>query len=170
MMGRFSEEKNHLMFLAAAKAVAAKFPSARFMIAGSGPLEKEIRAGAGEISFHGYMPVDKFFRDVDVYVMCSKIENLPYSILEAMAYERPMIATRVGGIPDLVEDQVTGRLIEAGDVAGLSAAMTEFVQHPDRIREMGIRGREKLSAEFSFSTSIEAHRRVYREVLPGILS
>ena len=163
MMGRFSEEKNHAMFLAAADIVRRDFPAARFLIAGAGPLEKQIRSAA-IADMPGYLPVDDFFQRIDVYVICSNIENLPYSILEAMARGKPVIGTRVGGIPDLVEDGKTGRLVASGQAGELAEAMMELIKNPSLVAHRGQAGRTKLDAEFDFASCIRSHQQLYRDV------
>jgi glycosyltransferase involved in cell wall biosynthesis len=169
MMGRFSEEKNHPMFLAAAKLVLARYPDTRFRIAGNGPMEEMLRRLVTEsglshaVTFCGYCDVASFMPSIDVYVMCSKIENLPYSILEAMAWARPVIGTRVGGVPDLIEDQASGYLVEPGDADALARAMTALVEDPALIHTMGACGREHVRSTFSLTQSVEQHQQVYRQ-------
>lgn len=169
MMGRFSEEKNHAVFLAAAAKVSARRPDVRFLIAGRGPLESALREQATRLGldeimqFPGYAEVASFFTSIDVYVMCSRMENLPYSILEAMAWARPVIGSRAGGIPDLVEDGVTGLLCstESGDL--LADAMLALAADPSRMQLLGLAGRKKLEKEFDLSISVEKHQCTYRE-------
>ncbi len=171
MMGRFSEEKNHRMFLQAAAKVHAMRPEARFLIAGQGPLEEAVRAetarlGLGHvIDFCGYRTADDFFADIGVYVIPSKIENLPYSILEAMARGRPVIGTRVGGIPDLIADGQTGRLVDPEDIEALARAMLELADDPVRADMWGRAGRAKVEAEFDAGRSATAHIGLYRQLI-----
>ncbi len=170
MMGRFSEEKNHRMFLDAARIVLSDNPDVRFVIAGQGPLESSVKDAAekagltGSVQFTGYTDVDHFMRSIDVYVICSNMENLPYSILEAMAWSRPVIGTSVGGIPDLVDHGHTGRLVPLRHAEALAGAMTEFVAAPGSILAMGVNGRNRLEQRFSISVSVERHRQLYRSL------
>jgi len=167
MLGRFSEEKNHELFLRAAKKVHQQRPGVRFHIAGSGPREQAIRSqcaalGLGDaVTFAGYTDVARYFDDIDVYVICSKIENLPYSVLEAMARQRPVIGTRVGGIPDLIGHGDNGLLVDGGDVDGLAAAVLALAEDPVLIAKMGARGLVKLQQEFDFKQSVSRHRALY---------
>ncbi len=168
MMGRFSEEKNHAMFLRAAARVVKDYPAARFKVAGNGPLEGEVRAMAGElglgnaVEFCGYQGVDDYFAAIDVYVICSKIENLPYSILEAMARSRPVIGTSVGGIPDLIQDGDTGYLVAAHDDGALAEAMAKYLVDSGQVEKLGAGGKRKLVNDFGFERCIAAHRVLYR--------
>lgn len=168
MMGRFSEEKNHAMFVRAAAKVHAANPAVRFVVAGTGPLEAEVKRMVRErglaevIEFTGYLCVMDFFRRVDGYVICSKIENLPYSILEAMAHARPVIGTRVGGIPDLVADGVTGRLVAPDDAGALAEAMRTLAEDRRALTTMGAAGQKKLLTDFDARQCVEAHEALYR--------
>ncbi len=175
MMGRFSEEKNHAMFLAAAGLVGRSLPDARFLIAGKGPLEPVLRqqaaaCGVGDrVRFSGYMEVAEFFREADVYVLCSRIENLPYSVMQAMAWSRPVVATRTGGTPDLVEDGVTGVLVGLDDETALAEALCGFAG-PEGARRrlaMGQAGRRRLAAEFSATDCAARHVSLYRTLAGG---
>ncbi|HMP74127.1 MAG TPA: glycosyltransferase family 4 protein [Kiritimatiellia bacterium] len=167
MMGRFSEEKNHRMFLEAILAIHADYPEARFRIAGTGHLEPQLWRwidawGLGDVvDVQGYVSAGDFMASIDVYVMCSTMENLPYSILEAMAWARPVVATRVGGIPDLVEDGQTGWLVAADDSSGLAKAMEACAGDPAESLHRGRRGRERLEQAFTLEASVAAHRSLY---------
>jgi len=171
MLGRFSEEKNHALFLEAAALVHAKRPDIRFHIAGSGPLEEAIRSTCASrgltdvLRLSPYLDVSDYFNGVDIYVICSRIENLPYSVLEAMARQRPVIGTRVGGIPDMIGDGQTGYLVETDQPRSLAEAMIRLADDPAHAALMGARGWRKLMDEFSFSQSVNRHRELYRDVL-----
>jgi len=95
----------------------------------------------------------------DVLVLPSYREGLPNAILEAMAAARPAIAARVGGIPDLVEEQVTGLLFEPGDVSTMAACMIRLAEQPALVRHMGIRARERALADHSVAAGASAIRR-----------
>ncbi|MCP5488187.1 MAG: glycosyltransferase [Verrucomicrobia bacterium] len=167
MLGRFSEEKNHGMFIKAAAGIALRFPEVKFVIAGQGHLQNAIEQAIQDIglsdrmTLRGYMEVGAFMRQVDVYVLCSTIENLPYSILEAMAWARPVIGTRVGGVPDLVTDGVTGLLVPSQDSGALASAMTRLAEDPGLASEMGRNGRIQIDASFSLTRCVADHLEVY---------
>lgn len=165
MLGRFSEEKNHAMFLRAASDALRRFPQARFLIAGQGPLEQAIRTEAARlgpaVEVTGYCDVNAFMPRIDAYVMCSRIENLPYSILEAMAWGRPVLATAVGGVPDLVVDGRTGALVDADAAAALAGVMTAWCETPERMTALGAAGRVRLLEEFPLARQVERHEALY---------
>lgn len=166
-MGRLSEEKDIGTFLDA----IARVPDGRFLVAGDGPLrpwvESRLRdepALAHRVVLAGYLPRAGFFRSVGALVMTSRIENLPYTILEAMACRLPVISTRVGGIPDLVEDGVTGLLTPAGDARALAGALARVLSDPAIARRMGDSGRARLERDFSPVRAVAAHERLYAEL------
>jgi glycosyltransferase involved in cell wall biosynthesis len=165
-MGRLSEEKDIGTFLDA----VALTPAGRFLVAGDGPLrpwvESRLREPAlsGRVTLAGYLPRADFFRSVGALVMTSRIENLPYTILEAMACRLPVISTRVGGIPDLVEDGVTGLLTPPSDARALADALARVLPDPVLARRLGESGRDRLEREFSPARAIADHERLYAEL------
>ena len=173
LAGRLSEEKNHDLFLRAARRALDGGARLRFLVAGDGPLRATLAARCAELNLAahvempGFLPREAFLSRVHAVALCSRIENLPYSILEAMAWSRPVLATRVGGLPDLVEDGATGWLVESGDEAALAARMTELAADSAQARRLGTAGRRKLESEFSSDAQVAAHRKLYRAMMPG---
>lgn len=138
-------------------------------IGGAGPEEQALResiAGhglGGNIVLEGWVTgADKqrLLRRCQCYVLPSYFEGQPVSILEAMAWQMPVIATRVGGIPSAVNDGVNGILIVPGDTAALADAITAMVTRPDMRREMGIRSRE-MAAGYSTQEVIKTLSNIY---------
>lgn len=170
LLGRLSWEKNHELFLAAAARLRDGGAAARFRIGGDGPLRDAIAAEIARLALGdctgmtGYVAADSFFADLDALVICSRVENQPYVVMEAMARGLPVIATRVGGLPDLVDDGLTGRLVPPGDAAALAAAMTGLVDAPDLAARLGLAGRAKLDREFNYDAWVDAHIALYDEV------
>lgn len=166
-IGRLSTEKNHEMLLRAAREVTARGFKVRFLIAGTGPerakLEQLIEDWglSDSVRMPGYLPVEQFMRQVHVLVQCSFIENLPYSIMEAMAWCRPVLATAVGGIPDLVEEGKTGFLVPPNDHEALANRICEMSSWPRMVEAMGEAGRRKVESDFSPQRSVEQLRALY---------
>ena len=172
MLGRLSWEKNHELFFRAARRFLDGGGAARFLVAGEGLERSRLEALRAELGLEtavemaGYVASEEFFRRVHVLVQCSRMENLPYSIMETMARERPVLATRVGGLPDLVEDGVTGFLVEPGDDAALALCMKKCADHPALAAKMGKAGRMKLEREFAPAACMDRHIRLYGELTP----
>lgn len=174
LLGRLSEEKDQRTALAAGAALAratAESPRAwRILVAGDGPLrgrlERQARGGwlAGRVEFAGRMDSREFFRRTHALIQCSRVENQPMSILEAMAWGRPVLATAAGGMPEWVEDGTTGTLSAVGDAKGLAAAMRRLMADRGLARSMGAAGREKLLREGNPRETIRGHVGVYEAV------
>lgn len=91
-------------------------------------------------------------------------EGLPKTVIEAMMYGVPTIVTDVGGSAELVENEVSGLVVPPGDSAALAAAIQELQRHPERARELGRRGRERIQRDFSIRTTIARTAALYREL------
>jgi len=108
--------------------------------------------------------VSALLKAMDVFVLSSLREGISNTILEAMAAGLPVVATRTGGNPELVTSE-TGVLVPPGDVSALAAAVEAYAQDPDRRREHGRRGRERVVAEFSIETMLAGYDRLYGRAL-----
>jgi glycosyltransferase involved in cell wall biosynthesis len=129
-----------------------------------GAYERELRDEAERLGiadrvvFAGYRDdVPELLAGCDVFCLPSLAEGLPLVVLEAMAQGRPVVASAVGGTPELVDDGTTGLLVPAGDVAALTSALGAVLADPERARAMGEAGRSRVEREFSLA---EAARRV----------
>jgi len=144
---RLSPEKGLEYLLLAAQRLAPRYPSLRFVIYGDGPLKDDLlretgRLGlADSVRFSGSYPRSELpgiMLGTDIFVLPSLTEGLPLVIIEAMAYRRPIVATNVGGIPDLITDSVTGLLVPPADPETLTDALATLVEDPGRRRELGV--------------------------------
>jgi glycosyltransferase involved in cell wall biosynthesis len=120
---------------------------------------------AGRVHFLGYRAdAGALLEQLDALVLPSWIEGLPLVVLEAMAHAKPVIATPVGGTPELVVDGETGLLVPARDPAALATAISALAGDPDRARRLGLAGRERAEREFSESAMIARVLEVYDAV------
>ena len=129
-------------------------------------LERRSERGwlAGRVELAGRMDSRAFFRRTHALIQCSRVENQPMSILEAMAWGRPVLATAAGGMPEWVEDGKTGTLTRVGDAKGLAAAMRRMLIDRVTARAMGAAGLEKLRREGNPKETIRGHIGVYEAV------
>ncbi len=174
LLGRLSSEKNHDLLLRAAVRLSKEMESSprswRILIAGDGPLrsalERRIRrlGLADRITVAGRMEPRDFFRQVHVLVQCSRVENQPMSVMEAMAWMRPVIATHAGGLPELVCDGETGRVVRQGSTRELAAAMKEYLVAPELACATGLRARALLVNQHPFVRMIQDHMGLYEAV------
>jgi glycosyltransferase involved in cell wall biosynthesis len=171
LLGRLSTEKNHELLLRAAVRLAKDFDTSprswRLLIAGEGPLRSRLQKRIGRLGLSdrvvlaGRMASSDFFRQVHVLVQCSRVENQPMSVMEAMAWMRPVIATRVGGLPELVQDGETGCLVRSGNVRALAAAMRECLVAPEKAHVAGVRARDHVDRDYPFDLMVRDHIGLY---------
>jgi glycosyltransferase involved in cell wall biosynthesis len=169
---RLETQKGHAVLIDALARVRAAGLDFVAVMAGEGSLRSELERRAREaglddaLRFAGQVePIGPLLAAADACVLPSLWEGLPLSLLESLARERPVIASRVGGVPDVIEDGVTGRLVPPGDPAALAAALEEFHRRPDPGRRMGLEGAARIQAEFTWPRVVEAFEEIYDEVL-----
>jgi glycosyltransferase involved in cell wall biosynthesis len=176
MVSRLVKEKGCEYFLRAAADVLSRFPRARFLLVGEGPeranleqLARELRLQIGEnIDFCGYRDdMPNVYASFDICVLPSFAEGMPMTILEAMAAGKPVIATSVGEIPQLVTPGLDGLLVTPGKLHELSAAITRLLGDASLRRRMGENGLQKARKSFSSDSMARSYSAVYRQVLPG---
>ncbi len=143
IVGRLTPVKNHRLFLDAAVAVLGVRPDAHFVVVGDGEIGSVIRALAhrlgvmAHVTFTGWRyDLPRIYADLDVLVSCSKSEGTPFTIIEAMAAGCPVVATRVGGVPDLLDDKATGLLVPSAQTAPLVAAILQLLSDRDLARAL----------------------------------
>lgn len=146
---------------------AARF--ARLIIVGGGPLLAELQALARSEQLDGHVwlagersDVPQFMQGMNAFVLPSLAEGISNTLLEAMASGLPIIATNVGGNPELVVDKLTGLLVPAGDPSSLAAALGELFADPARAAEMGRAGCARVKAEFSLDSMMNAYLSLYQ--------
>jgi glycosyltransferase involved in cell wall biosynthesis len=171
IVGRLVPVKAHDQFLAAAGRVAAA-TAAQFVIAGDGELRKPLQARAKEmgladrIHFLGWRAdLRRIYADLDVVVLSSINEGSPVALIEAMASGRPVVATRVGGVADVVSDGVTGLLVSPGDEAALSEAVLNLLADEARRAAMGRAGRASVYPAHSVPRLLNDVDALYTEAL-----
>src|SRR5690606_4866518 len=108
---------------------------------------------------------EELYRKATVFVLPSYNEGLPVSMLEAMSYGMPVIATNVGGIPELVKDGESGQLIVAGDIAALRNAMERFIRDRRLVREMGRAAEATVRQNFVFEQTKMKLDKLYTELI-----
>jgi glycosyltransferase involved in cell wall biosynthesis len=171
-VGRLAEVKQQGVLIRAFTQIIPSFPTARLVLVGDGPLRSELEELAvslglgGVILFAGYQPnPERYLAAMDVFVLPSRAEAMPLVIPEAWAAGRPVVASRVGGIPALVEDGKTGLLVEPGDVGGLAARLRQLLADPRRAQELSRAGRALALARYDVTTMAGAYDHIYCELL-----
>jgi glycosyltransferase involved in cell wall biosynthesis len=165
-MGAFTQEKGQDVAVAAAKLLEADFPRLRSILAGEGPLRTALE-GNPHVLLPGYVE-DRasFFAALDVFLMPSRSEGWGLAALEAMAHGVPVIASRTGGLMEIVEERKSGWLVTPDDAPALAEVIAEAMRNPDTLREFAIRAR-KRAAEFSLQETAARTEAFYLRLRSG---
>lgn len=170
--GRFSEEKGQRDLIAAAKVALARELGLRFVLLGEGALLSDCRqltehlGIAGELKLPGFRRnIGDYLHQADIVVNPSLSEGLPNVVLEAMAHGKPVLATSVGGVPELIEDGMSGLLVPASDPGRLADGIQRLALDRDLQRRLGTAGLERVARHFTFEGQAEQLLSVYSSVL-----
>ena len=170
-VGRMQPVKDQATLLRAFASLAPRHARARLVMAGSGPLSADLRAlaaalGVGErVWFPGTLhDVAGVVRNIDVFVLPSLSEGISNTLLEAMASGVPALATSVGGNPELVQEELTGRLFRPGDVSALSRLLDDYLTHPALRLAHGAAARRVAVERFSLPAMVAHYQSVYQQL------
>lgn len=173
-IARLSEEKGLIHLIAALRILSRHHAAFKAVIIGEGPERQSLLAMANEAGLSGKILFAGYRKDAyhylphfDVFVLPSLTEGLPITILEAMQAEVPIIATRVGGIPAVLENGKWGLLVEPGNPNALADAVTEVWSDPKGAAERGQSARETALTKYSSRRMAEDYQRVYDRILRG---
>lgn len=168
VIGRLVPVKDHLTLFMA----LAKIPDLHLAVLGDGELRAELetkvyRLGIDKrVHFTGWWDdIPSALADLDIVVLSSRNEGTPVSLIEALAAARPVIATDVGGVRNVVQDRETGWLCPPGDVDGLVAVLRFALEHPADCKRMAVEGRRRVSERFSLEITLQEHLALYNELL-----
>jgi glycosyltransferase involved in cell wall biosynthesis len=171
-IGRMTGVKRTDVLLKGFRALRDEGVDAVLCMVGDGPDRGAVEELAGELGivrdclFAGYQEeVGPFFAAFDVFVLPSGNEGTPVTAIEALAGGCPVVATRVGGVPDVVEDGVDGYLIEPAAVQELAARLAELARDPELRTRMGAAGRERMQTRYAVDRLVDDVDRLYRELL-----
>jgi len=174
IVGRLVPIKNHKMILDCAYNLKqyVRSNSIRIIIVGDG----EIRSGLEKyteklgicdmVEFRGWVKdLKAIYEGLDIVALTSLNEGTPVSLIEAMAGARPVVATKVGGVPDIVQDGKNGYLIESGDKEGFSRKLMDLIKDPEKRRKFGEYGRGVVKERFSKERLIKDTKELYNTIL-----
>ena len=169
---RFAPQKGVADLLRAARLVIDKGMRCKFLIAGDGPLRKELEEQVrssglqNHVQFLGHvadMPI--FLNSLDIFVLPSRSEGLSVTLLEALAAGKPVVATRVGGVPEIITDGVNGYLVPAQDSYQMAGKIIELLENSKRRNSMSEKGILGVKENFTVQKMIDQTRSLYEELL-----
>jgi len=175
-VGRLAEVKNQLALVDAFIILLSNRPELstqfRLVIVGDGPLKNQIQSRVDEADIKNIVwltgdrdDVPDLLRMLDLFVLPSLGEGISNTILEAMATGLPIIATRVGGNPELVDDGINGCLVSAGDPKAIANVLGNLIDRPEHIRHMGQASSMRIKNDFCWDRTVGEYLAVYDELL-----
>jgi len=171
IVARLSEEKRHVDLIDAMPEILKKFPKLKLLIVGAGPLEYQIKKNVKQlnlidsINFTGHKKnVFEELNKMNLFVLPSRSEGLGIAIIEAMVMGLPVVATHVGGIPEVVIDGETGILVPQKKPSFLADAIINLLSNPTKAKKMGERGKKRAFKIFHPKEFAKKHEELYKEL------
>ncbi|MEN9470374.1 MAG: hypothetical protein RL630_2107 [Verrucomicrobiota bacterium] len=172
-VGRLNSQKNFSLFLDVAAALTPRFPNLRFLLAGEGPEEAMLREKVRQLGltdrivFAGYIAdTRQVYAAADILLMPSRFEGLPMTLLEAMAMNLPVVASKLDGIAEVIEEGREGYLVDSADVVGFAERCAALLENPPKSSELATNARAKIEAHFSVERMTTAVESIYDRFLP----
>ena len=174
MVAQFIPRKGHRHLLQALPPLLRKHPGLQVLLFGTGPLQGEVRAHieceglAGRVRLAGFRSdLPRWLGCLDLLAHPATAEGMGVALLQAASAGVPVVASRVGGIPEAVQDGVSGLLVPPADPAALGAALDSLLADPELRKSMGAAGRDFAGRQLSAERMVEGNLAVYRELLEG---
>ena len=172
IVGRLEEWKGHHVFLEAARQVLDRSNDVRFLVVGDGVMRNPLEALSKKLGIMSYVifcghrnDIPQILAASDLLVLASFGEHFGRVIIEAMAMEKPVVATKAGGVPELVIDGETGILVKPADSEGLASAILRLLEDPRRSKEMGNSGLKRVMEYFGIDRHVRDIEKIYEPLL-----
>jgi glycosyltransferase involved in cell wall biosynthesis len=174
MVARLDYLKDHATAVRTIQRVIAQRPKAKLVLVGEGPERNAIQQTVDNLQLHDSVKflglrkdVSRLLNGADLFLLTSISEGIPLTVIEAMLTDLPVVATNVGGLPEVVEEGQTGLLAPAGDDAGLASHIIRLADSADLRQKMGRQGRERAERLFSESQMLSRYLALYQEMIRG---
>ena len=171
-VSRLSREKGINRFVSAMPLILEKEPSVEFVIASNGPLENELKSQVkslgliSKVKFAGWVDdTFSFMKSIDIFVMPSIREGCPIALLEALVLKKPVVASRIDGIVDIIDDGKNGLLVDTANPRQFSKAILSFCVNPEMAILMGENGYNRVVLDFSLSKEMSQFKDLYNQAL-----
>ncbi|GMV92292.1 MAG: hypothetical protein AMXMBFR82_20700 [Candidatus Hydrogenedentota bacterium] len=172
IVANFSPVKDHAFFLAIAEELMRRRADVHFLLVGSGPLRDEVmnrvRKQGWTDRFTRVAAIEEvpdLYKVMSVSVLCSQVEGFPNAVIESMAAGRPVVAAAVGGIPEVIEDGVTGRLVQTRTATAFADAIEQVLDREKESAAMAARAAVYVRNTLNMDRMVDAYRNLYREML-----
>jgi len=172
VVGRLDEQKGHVHLLEALPWLQKEIPGIILLLAGEGRLRGALESRSRELGIAGMVrflgirrDMALIYRSLDLFVQPSLWEGLPLALLQAMGARLPVVATRVSGALEVIEDGVNGRLVAPGSAEELAKAVVELYRDPEARARMGEKARETVAAQYSQEVMLSRLEALYLEIL-----
>lgn len=177
-VARMVDVKGHAYLIQAAKEVLREYPKVKFLLVGDGPLKEELKSLSEKLGLEKNIIFTGMRRDIpemlsvmDIFVLPSSLrEGCPLSILEAMAMSKPIVATRIGGVPEEVSDGQSGILVAPKDAESLARGIIKLISDKDKAKEMGRVGRKIFEDKFSKEIMLNNIESLYEDLAKNKLT
>ena len=171
-VSRLHRQKGVIDLLRASPKILGAFPEVKIAVVGEGPQSRSLRRKTQRLDLEGRFLFLGERKDAaavmslfDIFVLPSLWEGLPFVLVEAAALGKPIVATAVDGVPEILEDKKTGLLVRPGDPSALAAAVIELLKDKDKARRLGESARSLVAPRFPVRRMIEQHQNLYLDVL-----
>jgi sugar transferase (PEP-CTERM/EpsH1 system associated) len=171
-VARLHKQKGHAVLARAVQQLVERFPLVHCVWVGDGEEKGRLETLVGKLGISAHVrfagsrsDVPDLLAGMDLFVLPSHWEGMPVAILEAMAAGLPVVATAVGGTPEVVEDETTGLLPPPRDPVALAEAISRLLRDPERARRMGEAGRKRVETEFSMDANVRRVEALYEQLL-----
>jgi glycosyltransferase involved in cell wall biosynthesis len=172
LIGHLGVEKGHIFFLESAKIILENNPETRFVIIGDGYMKDELIDKTRQMGIEDHVIFTGFRRDIpdimnaiDILVLPSVNEGMPMVILEAMSASKPVVATKVGGIPEIIVDGETGYLVPPYDANRLAEAVLKLIDDPEKAKDFGNAGFKRMKTYFSADQMADKTQNLYESLI-----
>lgn len=173
-VGRLVPIKNQKMLIKAFASIAEQYPDTRLLMVGDGPLREELATLAAtlnvssRVTFAGRRnDVPKQLQAMDLFVLPSLSEGMSNTLLEAMSTGIPVIATNVGGNPEVITNRISGMLVKSDDPCQLAATISKLIDNKKLRIQMGQEGRKQIEIKFSLAAMVGNYENLYETLYEG---
>jgi glycosyltransferase involved in cell wall biosynthesis len=171
-IGRLDPEKGQVYLIQSAAALLKEYPRLKFLIVGEGSCRRQLEAYAAELGIRDALrflglrkDVSQLLSVMDIFVLPSLYEGLGIAVLEAMARSLPVIASRVGGVPEIIDDGVTGILVAPADPRAIAEAIRLLLRNREKAYTLGANACERVKKNFGINLMVEKIEKLYNTLL-----